>query len=42
MTDKNKGVIEGFQDAWKRGKDALENRKKDRDDFFGTNTKEGR
>ena len=42
MSNKNKGVIEGFQDAWKQIKEAKKNSKKDRDDFFGTNTKEGR
>ena len=42
MTDKNKSVIKGFQEAWKQGKNALENRKKDREAYFGTYTKEGR
>ncbi len=42
MSNKNKGVVEGFQDAFKQIKEAASNRKKDREAYFGTNTKEGR
>jgi hypothetical protein len=40
--NKNKGVVEGFQDAFKQIKEAASTRKKDREAFFGTNTKESR
>ena len=42
MSNKNKGVIESFQDAWKQIKEAKSNSKRDKEAYFGTNTREGR
>ena len=36
MSNKNKGVDQGFQDAFKQIKEAAATRKKDTEEYYGT------